>query len=68
MRKSRIAYICGVDFQHELGEVLDGTELFSSVKSLKKHRKCWVQCGILKVKVTPVKWEEPQDFRLVDET
>lgn len=40
-------YCCGVDYQHELGETT--VPFFKSIRSLKKHQKCWKQCGIVKV-------------------
>lgn len=62
----QIYYMCGVDYQHELGEAADGTPLYPSAESLKKYRKCWKQCGIveIEVEIKDVKWVEPQDFSL----
>lgn len=54
--------MCGVDFQHELGEVPDYTPVYASVADLKRQRMCWKQCGIVKVEVTTIEWIEPQDF------
>ena len=59
---SRTGYMCAVDFRWELGEVMDSTPIYSSVKALKEQRKCWVQCGIIKVKVTGEKMVSPEDF------
>jgi hypothetical protein len=61
-KQTRKGYLCGVDFQHELGEVMDSTPVYSSVEDLKRQRECWSDCGIVEVEVTLVKWVEPQDF------
>ena len=62
MSDKRYGYMCGVDFQHELGEVMDSTPIYASVESLKEQRKCWTTCGIVKVEIKLLTWEEPQDF------
>ena len=62
----KIGYMCGVDFQHELGEAHDPTPIYASIKALKQYRKCWVQCGIVKVEVKIKKWIVEQDFRRVE--
>lgn len=43
-------YICGVDWDHEIGECI--VEVYPSVKSLKKNRTCWNQCGIVELEIT----------------
>ena len=55
-------YLCGVDWQHELGEAADGTTFYPNLESLKHYRKCWEECGVIKVKVTfdDIEWVEPQ--------
>ena len=62
MKQTKILYLDGVDFQHELGETNCTT--YASLESLKKQNKCWPQCGVVKIKVTieEVEWLEPQDF------
>jgi len=57
-------YMCGVDWQYELGKAADGTILYPSVNSLKKYRSCWKECGIVEItiNVSQLKWIEPQDF------
>lgn len=50
--KTYTMYIDGVDWQYELGEASDGTKLYPSLSCIKKHTKCWDQCGIVEVKVT----------------
>jgi len=55
-------YMCGVDWQHEIGAAMGGNTVHPSVEDLKKHRKCWKSCGIVEIEVKFVKWVEPQDF------
>jgi hypothetical protein len=55
------SYVCGVDWQHEIGECND-VKLFSSVKALKKARTCWAECGIVELELSVKKWVEPQDL------
>jgi hypothetical protein len=59
--ESRKSYVCGVDFQHEIGECND-VKLFSSIKALKKARTCWKECGIVELEIKIKKWVEPQNL------
>ncbi len=59
--KTKKIYVCGVDWQHEIGEASD-VIMYPSVESLKKHRTCWEECGIVELEVKLTKWVEPQDF------
>lgn len=62
--KKMTLYLCGVDWQHELGEAADGTKVYPSLQALKKYRTCWDECGVVKVSVTfeDIEWVEPQDL------
>lgn len=68
MKKNiKYGYMCETDFTWELGEVLKGTVIYSSLEDLKNCRKCvhlnplsdskgndtkdLSQCGIIKVKI-----------------
>lgn len=54
------AYCCGVDFQHDIeGEWI---KIYSNLKSLKKAKPCWTECGIVELEVSIKKWIAPQDF------
>jgi len=58
-------YACGVDYQHEIGHASDlegNMPLYSSVKALKRTRKCWEECGIVELELSLSKWVEPQDL------
>jgi hypothetical protein len=57
-----IGYMDGVDWQHELGNAAGGNRVYGSVEDLKKHSKCWPQCGIVEVEVRLVRWVADQDF------
>jgi hypothetical protein len=54
--------MCGVDFQHHLGEDAQPTKTYASVEDLKEARRCWSQCGIVEVEISVKSWVEPQDF------
>lgn len=56
---NKYLYICGVDWQHEVGEVLyiEGKmPFYSSVSELKKSKPCWKTCGIVKIKLKLDSW------------
>lgn len=53
--------MCGIDYQHHL--TATGSQVYNSIKSLKKDRQCWVQCGIVKVELSIKKWIKKQDLR-----
>lgn len=44
-------YMCGTDYEHELGVCSGGVKIFSSVVDLKNHKKCWCDCGIVEVEI-----------------
>lgn len=55
-------YVCGNDWYHELGEEMSKPDvvMYPSVKSLKKHRTCWEECGIVELEVKLSTWaKEP---------
>ncbi len=47
----KIGYMCKTDYEYELENASGGAEIYSSVNDLKKHRKCWSDCGIVKVEI-----------------
>ncbi len=57
-------YVCGVDWQHELGEEMAKPDvvMYPSVASLKKHRTCWKECGIVELSVKLNRWVSAQDL------
>lgn len=63
MKASKTLYLCGVDWQHEIGHASDlegKMPLYSSLKRLKAERKCWKECGIVALEVTEKTWPAPQ--------
>jgi hypothetical protein len=40
-------FVDGVDWQHEIGDAIDGNTVYPDVDSLKKYNTCWDQCGIV---------------------
>lgn len=62
---TKTVYLCGVDWQHEIGEAMDlegSMPFYSSVEELKEKRTCWKQCGIIEAEIKMIKWVEPQDL------
>lgn len=57
-------YVCGIDWQHEIGEEMAKPDVvvYPSVESLKKHRTCWQECGIVEIEMKVTKWVEPQNL------
>lgn len=57
-KAAKIGYLCGVDWQHDIDQ---DAEVYASPKLLEDAKGCVVQgCGIVKVKMTEVKWVKPQ--------
>lgn len=61
MSDTRIGYMCSVDFDWELSEVVDSSPVYSTVEDLKRQRSCWKQCGITKVEVKRIEIIEPEN-------
>jgi len=58
--ESEKVYICGVAYQHEVGET--DVTVYPSVEYLKKEGVCWDSCGIVECEVKGIKWVHPQDL------
>ena len=43
-----IAYVCGVSFQHEIGECSD-IPYYDTLEELKAKGKCWEECGAVEL-------------------
>lgn len=58
-------YMCGVDWQHELGKSTGGIFLYASEEDLCRHRKCVARCGAVRFTATftDVEWVQPQDLK-----
>lgn len=56
-------YLCGVSYQHELGEAADGVTVYPSMPSIKKYDTCSNSgCGIVECEIKFNRWVEEQDF------
>lgn len=55
-------YMCGVDWQHEIGQAMGGVTLYSTLDDLERFRPCVKTCGVVKVKVQLVEWVIEQNF------
>lgn len=56
--KKRKVYACGVEWQHEFGDIACIT--YPSVESIKAQRGCWKECGIVELEVKEIKWISKQ--------
>jgi hypothetical protein len=61
-RRKIIGYMCGVDWQHELGAAAGGNVVYASADDCRRRRRCTSQCGVVEVEVRLVQWVDPQDF------
>lgn len=52
MSKEYIAYCCKTDWDYHFPDDWHGVDIYFSEKSIKAHRKCVEECGIVKVKVS----------------
>ncbi len=59
--ESKVGYLCGIAWQHEVGEA-DKVELYGSLEDAKADHPAYEQCGIVKVLVSEVEWVVPQDL------
>lgn len=60
--KMVVGFMCGVDWQHELGEACGGNVVYPSIANLRHHRECAHECGVVKVSVELIEWVVPQNF------
>ena len=47
-------FLCGVAFQHELGETT--VKVFPTAKSLEERKTCTDECGIAEVEIRFKRW------------
>lgn len=62
-------YLCGIAFQHELGETRE-IDIYDSLEACKAGHKCWEECGIVELETeefpedyTKRTWLVPQDLK-----
>jgi len=51
------AFMCVTDYEYDLESASGGCRIYPSETDLKKHSKCWAECGIVEVEVTLKKEE-----------
>ncbi len=51
MKKTKYAYMCKVDYDYHIGEDYNPVKMYCNLDSIKHHRKCVSQCGIVKIKI-----------------
>jgi len=57
---TKIVYIDGVDWQHEVGEI--DTVVWPSKESILEYTDCAETCGVVQCKITFLKWAHPQNL------
>lgn len=45
------AYMCATDYHYELESRKSPSQIFGSIESLKSHKKCWKDCGIVEIEI-----------------
>ena len=51
-KRTVTGYMCTTDWEHELGVSADPSQIFASAQALKFKKRCWPECGIVRVTVT----------------
>lgn len=57
-----VVYIDGIDYQHHLLGASHGTRVFPTIASIKEHRSCVVECGIIEIEIRVRRWVQPQNL------
>lgn len=57
-----LGYMCGVDWQHEIGMAAGGNVIYASTEDCAKNRKCTGECGMVEVKVQFSRWVKEQNL------
>lgn len=56
----RKVYLCGISFQHELGET-DKIGIYNTLEELKIGHPMWEECGVVELEVEEGK--DPEEWR-----
>ena len=59
-RDCKKAYVCGVAWQHEIGET--DVTMYESARRCRKERGCTEECGIVEIEVRFKRWVKKQDL------
>ena len=55
-------YFCGIAWDHEVGEDIQGIYVYPTIRALKALHPMWRECGIVKVEFKLVKWMVKQNL------
>lgn len=59
----KAGYVCGVDWQHELGEpglIGPACKVYNSIEELQAGESCTAECGAVEVEIRLKRWVIPQ--------
>ena len=59
--KTVTVYMCGVDWNWEIGKAFDGNTVYPSIEALKENHRSHF-CGIVECEINLKKWVEPFDW------
>lgn len=62
-KKKKIAYMCGVAWQHDVGQGSGYIKIFATAEECEKGMKCAKSCGIVQVEIREVRWPKKQDLK-----
>lgn len=57
-----LGYMCGVDWEHEIGMASGGNTIYASPEDCARCRRCTTECGIVEVRVYLNKWVVEQNL------
>lgn len=55
-------FMCGVDWEHEIGQNCHGIKIYRSEADLRADRTCVDECGVVEVEVRIVRTVAEQDY------
>ena len=61
-KKVKTVYACGPAWQHEMTGDPMGTKVYPTALALQQDNECWLECGIVELKVTEVRWVAEPDW------
>lgn len=63
VNESAKAYICGIAWQHELDPDVRGcVKIYPNIESLKDEHPMWMDCGIVEIELSEVRWVTEQNI------
>lgn len=49
--EAKTGFMCKTDYYQKLGSASNASQIFSSIETLKQHKKCWSDCGVVEVEI-----------------